>query len=390
MRDIINFTISKTAQNFHEEFFVIPHEIKSLYIDIKLPEECRYMGYIILRDEKGAVRLQKLLGYGEQKLAIGSDGETTTVGGVPGKIMPGEWKVGLGIFTEYVEQHMGQGESVLDMVLTDEPGQITEPMGKKVWVKKNSTDMSFEEYQWSAVYRTGAGWYKGDFHTHTTLSDGKETMVNAMNKAKMMEMDFYVPTEHNLIHTGWCDTDICILPGVEITTEKGHFNLSEERYEGADLPSVAGDPGTYVFCEELSPETLIRQVRGGHICVTRFCRIIPKITAEGKEYLPGDEIEANGSDVTLNYAASIEGLNVIPKAYMIKNGEKKEIKVTDGGDNNYYISEKVCLTGNEWNWVRIEVRKSDGTFLGYVNPVFCGSKSSACKTIEEIWNKMNC
>ena len=81
---------------------------------------------------------------------------------------------------------------------------------------------------------------------------------------------------------------------------------------------------------------------------------------------------------------------MIPKAYMIKNGEKKEIKVTDGGDNNYYISEKVCLTGNEWNWVRIEVRKSDGKFLGYVNPVFCGSKSSACKTIEEIWNKMNC
>ena len=46
-----------------------------------------------------------------------------------------------------------------------------------------------------------------------------------MKKAEDMNMDFYVPTEHNLIHTGWCNTSLCILPGVEITTDFGHMNL---------------------------------------------------------------------------------------------------------------------------------------------------------------------
>lgn len=36
-----------------------------------------------------------------------------------------------------------------------------------------------------------------------------------------MEMDFYVPTEHNVLHTGWPDTKIMVLPGVEITTSLG-------------------------------------------------------------------------------------------------------------------------------------------------------------------------
>lgn len=36
-----------------------------------------------------------------------------------------------------------------------------------------------------------------------------------------MQMDFYVPTEHNVIHTGWKHTEVMIVPGVEVTAEKG-------------------------------------------------------------------------------------------------------------------------------------------------------------------------
>ena len=82
-----------------------------------------------------------------------------------------------------------------------------------------------EKYDWNRVCDSRARWYKGDFHTHTRLSDGKETLKNAMKKAADMQMDFYVPTEHNLMHTGWCGTSLCILPGIEVTTDKGHMNL---------------------------------------------------------------------------------------------------------------------------------------------------------------------
>lgn len=496
MREIIKFTISREAENLHEESFVVPHELKTLYLDIKVPEGCSYIGFVVLRDETGAIRLQKLLGYGAQKLAVGTEGTHTAIGGVPGRILPGEWKIYFGIFTETVKQQLGDKTIVLETVVTDEISEITEPIGKWIWVEEGSFHISPEKYDWNQIYQAETRWYKGDFHTHTRLSDGKETIRNAMKKAKDMEMDFYVPTEHNLMHTGWCDTDLCILPGIEITTEDGHFNLFgitempeklleivmyngtpqmekyvegtikeankkgwivslnhpfltvwkwkygktsledfqcveivndptyqdappsndqaicfldelwkdghkiwgvggsdshnliEERYEGADLPSIAGDPGTYVFCEGLSPKNLMEQVRKGHMCVTRFCKIIPQITVEGKEYLPGDEITENGENIVLIYEAQIKGLKERPKVFLVKNGEKLPVKVYEKPSGDYYIKEEIELNDQTWNWVRLEVRQRQGAFLGYVNPVYCGAMDSACSTIEEIWEKM--
>ena len=496
MKENINFTISRKADNLYEESFVIPHELETLYLDIRIPEECQYMGFVILRDAMGAIRLQKLLGYGEQKLAIGNDGMHTTIGGVPGRIAPGEWKLCLGIFTEYVEQRLGDKTFVLETVLTDEAFTITEPMGNWVWVEEESLRISPEKYHWNQVYQPESIWYKGDFHTHTRLSDGKETTVHAMEKAKDMEMDFYVPTEHNLMHTGWCDTSLCILPGIEITTDRGHFNLFgidempekvldivksngtpklehyveetikeanrkgwivslnhpfltiwkwqyrktsladfqcveiindptyqdaplsndqairfldelwqdghriwgvggsdshnllEERYEGADLPSIAGDPGTYVFCEGLSPKNLLEQVQKGHMCVTRFCKIEPRITAGEQEYLPGDEIVVNAENTMLTYKAKIIGLKEKPKVFLVKNGEKIPVKVYEKPSGDYYIKEETELSNQTWNWVRLEVRSRHDAFLGYVNPVWCGAAAPTCHTVEEIWEKM--
>lgn len=496
MRDIISFTIDQKSENLHEESFVVPHALKALYLDIKIPDGCNYIGFVIVRDETGAIRLQKLLGYGEQKLAIGTDGAHTAIGGVPGKILAGEWKLCLGIFTDSVKQRLGDKTIVLEVVVTDEVSEITEPIGNWVWVEEGSFHISPEKYNWNQLYQSQARWYKGDFHTHTRLSDGKETIRNAMKKAKDMEMDFYVPTEHNLLHTGWCDTDLCILPGIEITTERGHFNLFgitempeklpeivvyngtpqieqyvediikeanrknwivslnhpfltiwkwkygkinlkdfqcveiindptyqdaepsneqaiqfldelwkdghkiwgvggsdshnliEERYEGADLPSIAGDPGTYVFCQGLSPNNLMTQVRKGHICVTRFCTIIPKITVEGREYLPGDEIVSDTEKINLIYEATITGQKERPEVFLIKNGEKQFVEVQEKAVGNYYIKKELVLEKQTWNWVRIEVRKRQGAFLGYVNPVYCGVMNSDCSTIEEIWERM--
>lgn len=165
-------------------------------------------------------------------------------------------------------------------------------------------------------------------------------------------------------------------------------NLIEERYEGADLPSIAGDPGTYVFCEGLSPKNLMEQVRKGHMCVTRFCKIIPQITVEGKEYLPGDKITENGENIVLIYEAQIKGIKERPKVFLVKNGEKLPVKVYEKTSGDFYIKEEIELNDQTWNWVRLEVRQRQGAFLGYVNPVYCGAMDSVCSTIEEIWEKM--
>lgn len=497
MKKIIKFAINQETEKIHEESFAIPHELETLYIEIKRSEECCYscyMGFILLWDETGAIRLQKLLGYGEQKLAVGLDGMHTTIGGVPGKILAGNWKISLGIFEEYIKQNLEGKEATIEVVITDEISEITEPIGEHIWVEEGQVKISPQKYDWNKVYQREEKWYKGDFHTHTRLSDGKETVRHAMEKAKNMDMNFYVPTEHNLMHTGWCETDLCILPGIEITTDKGHFNLFgitempeklldivktngtpkvdeyveetikeanqkgwivslnhpfltiwkwlyektriddfqcveiindptyqdatpsnekaiqfldalwkdghkicgiggsdshnliEERYAGADLPSIAGDPGTFVYCEELSPKSLMENVRKRHVCVTRFCRIEPEISINGRQYLPGDEITEKENAVLI-YGAKIFDLKERPEVYLVKNGEKQKI-TAHSEEGYYYICEEVVMNLQEWNWVRLEVRKKDGIFLGYVNPVYCGYCDPECRTVEEIWAKM--
>ena len=142
------------------------------------------MGFILLWDETGAIRLQKLLGYGEQKLAVGLDGMHTTIGGVPGKISAGNWKISLGIFEEYVKQNLEGKEATIEVVITDEISEITEPIGEHIWVEEGQVKISPQKYDWNKVYQREEKWYKGDFHTHTRLSDGKETVRHAMEKAK--------------------------------------------------------------------------------------------------------------------------------------------------------------------------------------------------------------
>ncbi|MGC4019812.1 MAG: CehA/McbA family metallohydrolase [Muricomes sp.] len=497
MRKIINYTVNNKTKNVYRESFEVPCGTETIYIAVDLPEECRYMAFIILEDSKRQVRLQKLLGYGEQKLAVGNGGTNTSIGGVPGANIPGQWTLILGMFTEYVQQKLGGQEAEIKIILTDEAMEVTEPVGEWIWTKEGQCVISNEKYNWEKVYSSKSRWYKGDFHAHTTLSDGKDTTVRVTEKAKQMGMDFYVPTEHNLLHTGWCSADLCILPGLEVTTDKGHFNLfgvqeipeklrevvacggqdvveqyvremmqeartkgwlvslnhpfltiwswrynkvrideidcveiindptypdslkSNERaihfvdalwqdghrvyavggsdshnqideyYEGADSPSIAGDPGTYVYCNSLTPAELMSHVRKGHMCITRFCRIEPSIRVEGADYLPGDEIPGEvGKEELLNYHVKITGLQEEPFLFLIVNGRVIPANPVHKADGSFETDMTLSLDFKEWTWIRMEVRKADGTFLGYVNPVYCGRKEPCLHTFGEIIKSM--
>ena len=59
-------------------------------------------------------------------------------------------------------------------------------------------------------------------------------------------------------------------------------NLIEERYDGALEPSVAGDPGTYVFSKGLTPTKLLQNLRKGHVYVSRYCTLEVELQPMGK------------------------------------------------------------------------------------------------------------
>lgn len=68
-------------------------------------------------------------------------------------------------------------------------------------------------------------WYSGDFHTHTIYSDGKLTREENLVMANSRDLDFFAPTEHNVFHQTWPDSNILIIPGMEFTGNLGHFNI---------------------------------------------------------------------------------------------------------------------------------------------------------------------
>jgi len=80
----------------------------------------------------------------------------------------------------------------------------------------------------SKVINPKAGWYRGDFHTHTHASDGIYPADILAGIAKAEGLDFIAISDHNTI-TGLDELgdtqDFLVIPGLEITFDKGHFNV---------------------------------------------------------------------------------------------------------------------------------------------------------------------
>ena len=75
---------------------------------------------------------------------------------------------------------------------------------------------------------TGPGYYNGNFHTHTTASDGKQSYYEVISEAKELGFSFIVITDHNTQSFATmvlCPREkrlLCI-PGEEIGTKEGHL-----------------------------------------------------------------------------------------------------------------------------------------------------------------------
>lgn len=488
-----------------QKTMLIPAGFKRLHLAVDIPDCIRCRAYILIEDPKGDIRLQKLLGFGTQILGIGQSPVETSIGGVPGEVTAGYWRIRLITFIADESDIRDTDETdplEIDITITDTIQSLTEPMDGSVWIREgDNLTLHSGQFDWNQVFQNQSGWFKGDFHTHTQLSDGKETVAKAMCNAAAMNMDFYVPTEHNLIHTGWCKTDICILPGVEITTAKGHFNLfgitkmpealfkslknkqqqldeefimqvfheavdknwlisinhpflsiwafqhfnipareiscleiindptypenktanekalhlwnafwnegyrltgvggsdahnlPEERYEQADIPSIVGDPGTYVYCKKLTPGYLKKAVCQGHTCVSRFVVLRPDIYAGERFYLPGECLTGTGLDHVVYGLQITEGIGFredyldesgMPRVMLVVNGEYTPVLVKRIASGSWYAKIKISIDTRRWQWMRMEVRGNDNLLLGTVTPVYTGKKDSKYQTYGEI------
>ncbi len=71
------------------------------------------------------------------------------------------------------------------------------------------------------------GWYRGDFHAHTHHSDGVHSPRELAEVARREGLDFFAVTDHNAIgaYGEFGEAGLIILPGVEATYKRGHWNI---------------------------------------------------------------------------------------------------------------------------------------------------------------------
>lgn len=140
--------------------------------------------------------------------------DDATPGYMPGTIQAGKWNVILGAY-----KVADAGCTVqVDVTLTpvEESGF---PVGFPPLLKL--TDKP-------AAKPHADGWYRGDIHCHTVNSDGDSTVEELVRHAESLGLDFLAITDHNnqsqQIDMARVETDLMLIPGVEVTTYYGHWN----------------------------------------------------------------------------------------------------------------------------------------------------------------------
>jgi hypothetical protein len=149
-------------------------------------------------------------GGDSHQVCIGADGATP--GYLPGPLPAGEW-------TAQIDTHM---------IMPGEPVhyELEVALGEE-----ESVDARLSHPLESVLPRPplrGAGWYRGDLHTHTDHSDaGDRTVAELVQSARECGMDFVFLTDHNTISgLGEMDAlpagDLLTASGIELTTFWGH------------------------------------------------------------------------------------------------------------------------------------------------------------------------
>ncbi|WP_243291588.1 CehA/McbA family metallohydrolase [Bacillus sp. FJAT-47783] len=466
--------------------FNTPFTFQTIHISkpckwLKIHFEKEEKGWCELRiaDPKGVVRAQALLLNERIEMVISDHYETSSYSTVPGPIQEGEWRMEMiSMKSIPFTYHVEIGNNELPSLF---------PYEIEAFVS-NQYEGEFALKAWNPneEVQSETKWYKGDFHTHTNLSDGKLTVEEGMESARHMGLDFFVATDHNIIPTKWLKSDILVIPGVEITSTKGHFNalgvqkwvdwrpygedggmesekgmnrilkdvkdasgvrsinhpmlkpwdwqftetlLEEvdvieiwndptfkdnpkateevlhlwnkllndgyriagiggsdshmrptEKYPGATVPSLIGDPATYVWAEGLSASSILNGIKRGSVYVTRFIDLKLDIRSDDREVLLGSEIE---DDSIVQFTIELEKWGEECDIVWVQNGS---ILLKETIEPNKSYSYTANFVDSDFQWLRFEIRSKSGELLAFSNPIYKGKKTPTMKTWGELLN----
>jgi hypothetical protein len=142
---------------------------------------------------------------------VGEDGSTP--GYLAGPLAPGTWQVLLGLHRVAPDGLPWTVTAWTSRSVTGTPPPVT---GLTVPVRGGR----------SAPAGPGLTWLAADLHAHTVHSDGTLTVAELAGLAAQAGLDVLAVTDHNTVshHAELLVDGMVLLPGQEITTDRGHAN----------------------------------------------------------------------------------------------------------------------------------------------------------------------
>lgn len=186
-----------------------------------------------------------------------------------------------------------------------------------------------------------AGWYVGDTHCHTFLSDGKHSYDWIINKSIKNGLDYMIMTDHNRTVMGDLPMadGFTMIEGVEMTYPKGHANVW-----GVKKP-YSKSHSTNDFNEWLKMKEECEN-NGAIVCINHpLCKKCPWLwPLENEDFY--DLIEVWNGPMRPDNQACIEWWHK-------KLTEGKKLKIVGGSDyhNDFGVTN---LLGNPVTWVYSE------------------------------------
>ncbi len=173
--------------------------------------------YAAVYDAEQSFRGKLLFEKGYKSLAVQDD--NSGFGAIDGEIVAGEWSLEL----YNLEGEFRRERAMQYQVSVTFDDAVTAPELALTEVVDGAHRVSFD---YSAVLNPQSRWYRGDLHAHTQLSDGHNSLEAAKQIVESQQLDFFFFTEHNICQPKLPVSDQCLfLPGVEVTTDLGHFNV---------------------------------------------------------------------------------------------------------------------------------------------------------------------
>ncbi|MEO8394903.1 MAG: CehA/McbA family metallohydrolase, partial [Chloroflexota bacterium] len=138
-----------------------------------------------------------------------------TPGYMPGPLTPGTWHVSLGFYK------VGPNGCHYTVEVSFEFGKAN--------VTNFPPMLTLDSPNYHPA-RHDDGWYKGELHCHTIHSDGDSTAKAVISAAEALGLDFLAITDHNNVThlmeiAALGAQKIIMIPGYEVTTYRGHWNV---------------------------------------------------------------------------------------------------------------------------------------------------------------------